>query len=166
MSDVQLPRPVVFTNKAQCRDCCRCVRVCPVKAIRMFQGQAAVVPERCFGCGTCVRKPAGGQIVPQRPGAGHAAGGAGSKAGGQRGAVVCRDISPMAMAPAAPALRRLGFSYVGETAVGAYYVAKQTARQASQTGKPVICTACPAVVSFVERYRPDLVPNLAGVYRP
>ena len=47
---------VVFTNKARCRDCYRCVRVCPVKAIRMSQGQAYVVDSRCLRCGTCVRE--------------------------------------------------------------------------------------------------------------
>ena len=48
--------PVVFTNKARCRDCYRCVRVCPVKAIRMHEGQANVVPQHCISCGTCVRE--------------------------------------------------------------------------------------------------------------
>ena len=56
MGDDNPARQVVFTNKAQCRDCYRCVRVCPVKAIRMHGGQAAVVEERCIACGTCVRE--------------------------------------------------------------------------------------------------------------
>lgn len=47
---------VVYTNKAHCRDCYRCLRVCPVKAIRMENGQAYVVEERCISCGTCIRE--------------------------------------------------------------------------------------------------------------
>ena len=47
---------VVFTSKAHCRDCYRCLRVCPVKAIRMEKGQAYVVRERCISCGTCIRE--------------------------------------------------------------------------------------------------------------
>ena len=36
------PKQVVYTNQARCRDCYRCVRVCPVKAIRIEGGQAFV----------------------------------------------------------------------------------------------------------------------------
>ena len=45
---------IVYTSKALCRDCYRCVRVCPVNAIRMKDCQAYVVPERCISCGTCI----------------------------------------------------------------------------------------------------------------
>src|SRR5512137_1217035 len=45
---------VVSTNPARCRDCYRCVRVCPVKAVRVAGGQAEVVPELCIVCGSCV----------------------------------------------------------------------------------------------------------------
>ena len=50
------PRQVVYTNEARCRDCYRCVRVCPIKAIRIDDGQAFVDPDRCISCGTCVRE--------------------------------------------------------------------------------------------------------------
>ena len=48
------PIGVVSTNPARCRDCYRCVRVCPVKAVRVAGGQAEVVPELCIVCGSCV----------------------------------------------------------------------------------------------------------------
>ena len=47
--------PVVSTNPARCRDCYRCVRICPVKAVRVASGQAEVVPELCIECASCVR---------------------------------------------------------------------------------------------------------------
>ena len=47
---------VVFTLTARCRDCYRCLRVCPVKAIRMKNGQAYVDDTRCIACGTCIRE--------------------------------------------------------------------------------------------------------------
>src|ERR1035437_1488758 len=47
---------IISTNKARCRDCYRCVRICPVKAIRISEGQAQVDPARCVACGTCVRE--------------------------------------------------------------------------------------------------------------
>lgn len=47
-------KSVVYTNKAKCRDCYRCLRVCPVNAIKMEDGQAMVIPENCISCGTCI----------------------------------------------------------------------------------------------------------------
>jgi PAS domain S-box-containing protein len=65
------------------------------------------------------------------------------------------------------ALRQLGFAYVGETAIGAYDVAAATARVVAQRpGQTHVCTACPAVVHFVEHYRPEQVSNLVPVVSP
>jgi iron only hydrogenase large subunit-like protein len=168
MGDDNPARQVVFTNKAQCRDCYRCVRVCPVKAIRMHGGQAAVVEERCIDCGTCVRE------CPQ-----HAKSFRDDVDRTVRllasGVRVAASVAP-SFAAVYPewqqrrltsALRRLGFCYVGETAIGAYQVARETAAiVAAQPNRALICTACPAVVRFVERYRPELVANLVPVVSP
>lgn len=55
---------VVYTNLARCRDCYRCVRTCPVKAVRVQNGQAQVVGELCITCGSCVRAcPQGAKSV-------------------------------------------------------------------------------------------------------
>lgn len=161
-------RQVVFTNKAQCRDCYRCVRVCPVKAIRMHEGQANVVDDRCIRCGTCVRE------CPQ-----------GAKSFRNDIDHTVRLFAPRlkiaaSLAPSfaavfprsqqrrlASGLRRLGFSYIAETAIGAYAVAQQTALLANRNpNAPCICTACPAVVRYVERYRPELLRYLAPVVSP
>ena len=159
---------IVFTNKAQCRDCYRCLRVCPVKAIRMQDGQAQVVAERCISCGTCIRH------CPQ-------------KAKGFRndvnravsllnaGGPVAASVAPSFVAMFSPwqqkrlpsALRELGFAYVGETAVGAHPVAVRTAEVVNASPhRPHICTACPAVVSYIEQYEGDLAGLLTGVTSP
>ena len=40
-------------KEANCKNCYKCVRACPVKAIQ-FQGhQAVIVEERCIACGQC-----------------------------------------------------------------------------------------------------------------
>ena len=63
------------------------------------------------------------------------------------------------------ALRRLGFAYVGETAIGAYHTARpgRSDRRRAEPGRQHICTACPAVVRYVERYRPELISALTPV---
>jgi iron only hydrogenase large subunit-like protein len=64
------------------------------------------------------------------------------------------------------ALRRLGFRYVAETAVGAHFVAQATAELVRQGGGPHICTACPAAVNYVEKYRCEWVPRLLPLVSP
>ena len=44
----------IFTEKRECQDCYKCVRNCPVKAIKVEGGYASVVPELCIFCGHCV----------------------------------------------------------------------------------------------------------------
>jgi PAS domain S-box-containing protein len=168
MAAGDLPRQVVFTNKAQCRDCYRCVRVCPVKAIRMHEGQAAVVEERCISCGTCVRE-CPQQAKSFRNDVDRAvrlfAGGA--KVAASIAPSFASVFTTWQQRRLPSALRRLGFSYVGETAIGAYQVACQTVVAAGTRPEySMICSACPAVVRYVELYRPELAPNLAPVVSP
>jgi iron only hydrogenase large subunit-like protein/uncharacterized Fe-S cluster-containing protein len=162
------PGQVVYTNKARCRDCYRCVRVCPVKAIRMRNEQAFVVEDRCIACGTCIREcPQGAKSF--RNDVEHAVRLIGS------GSPVAVSIAPSFASifneweqkRLASALRKLGFSYVAETAVGAYHVAKQTTEYVqARKDKAHICTACPAVVRLVERYHPELSDNLIPLVSP
>ncbi len=159
---------IVYTNKARCRDCYRCVRMCPVKAIRMRDGQAFVVAEACVSCGTCIREcPQGAKVFRRdverveemlaQPG------------------MTAASVAPSFAALFTEAerrrfpsvLRRLGFGFVSETAVGATPVAHATADwAATHPGETHIATSCPAVVCYVERYRPELVPCLTPVASP
>jgi len=163
----KLKQPVIFTNEARCRDCYRCVRVCPVKAIKVEGNQARVDPQRCIVCGTCVREcPQGAKTY-------------------RRDIVVAEEILKnnnlvaVSIAPAfagvfaqweysrlPSALRRIGFKYVGETAIGAYLVARQTAREVKGQSGMHICSSCPAVVNYIEKYEHDQVPNLVTVVSP
>ena len=160
------PGQVVFTNKAQCRDCYRCLRVCPVKAIKMHDGQASVEADRCIACGTCIRE------CPQ---------GAKSFRNDLEKAIRILKESKVVAASIAPsfaaffkeweqkrlpsALRKLGFSYIGETSIGAFPVAKESVKN-RKPNQHNICTACPAVVGFVEKYMPELSDNLVEVTSP
>jgi iron only hydrogenase large subunit-like protein/uncharacterized Fe-S cluster-containing protein len=159
---------VVYTNKAHCRDCYRCLRVCPVKAIKMENGQAYVVGSRCISCGTCIREcPQGAKSF--RNDLEHALSIIAS------GEPVAVSIAPSFAAVFSEweqkrlpsALRKLGFSYVGETAIGAYHVAKETARIAeSHKETSHICSSCPAIVSYIEKYEPDKSDMLIPVVSP
>lgn len=159
---------IVYTNEAKCRDCYKCVRVCPVNAIRMSGGQASVVNERCIMCGTCIRN------CPQNA------------------KTYRRDIhkvrefldggytTAVSVAPSFPALfneweikripsllRKLGFRYVYETAVGAFYSALFSAAELqSKDKRNLVCSACPSFVNYVRKYHPSLTDQLSGVDSP
>ena len=56
-------RNPIYTQERECQDCHKCIRECPVKAIRVHDGQAHVVAERCIACGTCIREcPQGAKV--------------------------------------------------------------------------------------------------------
>ncbi len=159
---------VVYTNNAMCRDCFRCVRVCPVKAIRLNDGQASVVDDRCIACGTCVRE------CPQHAKTYRNDIAVASELIRTKDKVACSlapsfaGFFPSWQRKRIPSvLRRLGFSYVGETAIGAYFVAQATALYVNKHRKePSICTSCPAVVEYVQKYQPAWARYLVPVVSP
>ncbi len=159
---------VVYTNKAHCRDCHRCLRVCPVKAIRMEDGQAYVVPERCIACGTCVREcPQGAKQYVRHAGKARAFIASGDFVAASVAPSFAGYLKPSEQRRLAGALRRLGFSFVAETAAGAFRSAMKTAEIiAEDPGSPHICSACPAVASYVEKYVPDGAKHLVGAASP
>ena len=159
---------VVYTNKAHCRDCHRCLRVCPVKAIRMEDGQAYVVPERCIACGTCVREcPQGAKQYVRHAGKARELIGAGGFVAASVAPSFAGYLKPSEQNRLAGALRRLGFSFVAETAAGAYRSAIKTAEIVeADSDSPHICSACPSVVSYVEKYVPESTKYLVGAASP
>ena len=157
---------LITTIKEKCRVCYTCVRECPAKAIRIYNGQAEIIPERCIACGHCV-------IVCSQ------------KAKQQRSS--CQYVLELlqseqkvvaCVAPSFPAefeteeelvgkLKALGFANVFEVAFGADIVALQYKKLLdSDPHQRFITTACPAVVAYVEKYHPSLVKNLAPIVSP
>jgi signal transduction histidine kinase/iron only hydrogenase large subunit-like protein len=159
---------VIQTIKQNCRRCYSCVRACPAKAIRVVDGLAAVVPERCLGCGNCT-------VVCSQNAKAYASGVENVErmlAGGARVAAL--------VAPSFPAdplgqdagrmvgtLRALGFRYVVEVAYGADLVSAEYERLLSNhTCGTRIATACPAVVEYVRKYNPAMVDDLVPIVSP
>ena len=65
------------------------------------------------------------------------------------------------------ALKKLGFSVVEETAIGAAEVSKEYARLMKDGHmKNIIATACSSVVMLIERHFPELIGQLAPVSSP
>lgn len=160
---------VITTNLARCRDCYRCVRTCPVKAIKVVNGQAQIVPELCIACGSCVRAcPQEAKVIRDDRSAVQEAIRAGYR--------VVASVAPSAPAyfgvrvfsQLEEALRALGFAAAGETAYGAEMVgiAHRELVDAEPSRWPIITSSCPVVVNLIERYYPDLVGHLAPIASP
>ncbi|MHB8108579.1 MAG: [Fe-Fe] hydrogenase large subunit C-terminal domain-containing protein [Syntrophorhabdaceae bacterium] len=159
---------IVFTLTARCRDCYRCLRACPVKAIRMQNGQAYVDEQRCIACGTCIREcPQGAKTFRNDINT--------AKKLIDDGHFVAASIAPSFAAVfnswqrsrLPSALRALGIRYVGQTSLGAYQISLQSRKIAEKgDARPHIATACPALINYIEKYQPRLIDYLLPLMSP
>lgn len=149
---------VIYTELTECQDCYKCLRECPVKAIQIVQGHARVIEERCIHCGTCV------EVCPQK------AKKVRKDLDRARILVRLRPKSVLSLAPSfvaefpelpverlIAACRRLGFTHVSETSVGADLVSRGM-RELVERERPamVISSACPSVVQYIDKYLPSM----------
>lgn len=158
----------IFTVEERCKGCYACIRSCPAKAIKVKEGIAGVMDERCVACGYCINICAAGakqtrsevDLVRQLL--------------EQPSPVIALLSSslPAALPDIRPrqvvsALKKLGFSEVMEAAFGAELVCLEYARLlAENPGRPILSSTCPAMVSFIEKFYPELIGNLAPIVSP
>lgn len=157
---------LITISQANCKNCYKCVRYCPVKAIKIKDGQAEVIEERCISCGICVN------ICPQKA---KVIRSDIDKVKGfiKEGHTVVASIAPSFLSVAAnpedfiARLHGLGVHEIRETAEGAELVSRQYPRIIKELpSKPVISTACPVIINLVERYYPKLLSHLAPLVSP
>lgn len=161
-------KQLVFTVKDRCKVCFACVRECPVKAIKIINGQAEVISERCIGCGNCVK------VCRQE-----------AKVFLKQTAEVLELLNSgqrtvACIAPSFPAefteiedyrilvgmIKALGFDLVVEVAFGADMVATAYKNLYNSNSQSIISSDCPAIVYYIEHYQPDQVPHLAPFVSP
>ena len=161
----------MYIDQEKCTNSYSCIRVCPVKAIKVKSGaeHPFIIPERCIGCGLC--------YISCSP-----------------GAISFRDSIDQTLdfissnkkniALVAPSIasefdditdyrklvamiRKLGFDHVHEVSFGVDIIAaryRELFEKAS--GKYYITSNCPAIVKIIEKYYPGLVSNLAPLVSP
>ena len=158
----------IYTEKRECQDCYKCVRHCPVKAIKVESGYASVVPELCILCGHCVEvcPNAAKRVRDDLPQA--------------RQMLATKPRVVLSLAPSyvsefpeltsgqlIRAFKRLGFFGVSETALGAQQVTAQAAAALAEGGGRVLySSACPTVVSYLQKHRPADSQFLTGLRSP
>lgn len=157
----------VRLDSDRCKGCINCMKRCPTEAIRVRNGKATILYDRCIGCGECIRACA------------HQA-----KRAVYDPFDLIHDYEYKVALPAPSlygqfhnlddinvvleGLLKLGFDMVYEVAQGAELISDFTRKyMAGNPKKPVISSACPAVVELIlirfHRLKENLLPVIAPV---
>lgn len=158
----------ITLKKSNCKNCYKCIRYCPVSSIKFSDNQASVISDECVFCGRCY------VICPQN--AKEIAGDTHKvKTFIQRGIPVIASIAPSFVAnykganinSIEIALKKLGFSGVEETAIGATIV-KQSYEKMLRSGekKVLISSCCYSVNLLIQKYFPNILHYLAEIKSP
>lgn len=154
--------------KANCKNCYKCLRECPVKAIKIKNEQAEIVEDRCIGCGQClIVCPQDARKIKSDLNE--------IKRAILEGKKVVASIAPSFVGALelnnhgqlVTALYSLGFQWVEETALGAELVADHY-NHIAEIGnyENLITTCCPSANYLVDQYYPTLTKYLLPVVSP
>jgi len=158
---------ILSVPQGRCRECYACIRACPVKAVKMADGQVDIIEERCVYCGRCTVACPGSSLELGDIGAAY-----GFLAEGRRTVAILApeypaSFYPMSSEQLAFLIELAGFYGHEDTVLGEELVARQYLRHfAAGHDFPVIRSTCPAAITWVEKYYPDLSDYLAPVVSP
>ena len=155
-------------KKSNCKNCYKCIRHCPVKSIRFSGNQAHIIENECILCGHCfvVCPQNAKEIVDETEKV---------KVLIQSGDPVVVSLAPsfaanyedVGIEAMREALKKLGFSDVEETALGATLVKREYDRILKEEDRDiVISSCCHSVNLLIQKYFPHLLPYLADVLSP
>jgi two-component system NtrC family sensor kinase len=159
---------IIYTLKERCRGCYACVRGCPTKAIKVENHLAEVMPDLCVNCGNCVRVCAPkAKFIESDIDEVKNLLASGSEVIAIPSSSFPAALPNMRAGQFISALKKLGFAEVMEDAFGAEMVCREYNRllKGKKSG-PIFSSTCPAVVSYVEKFYPQLVDHLAPIVSP
>lgn len=155
-------------KKSNCKNCYKCIRHCPVKAIRFSGNQAHIIGNECILCGQCfvVCPQDAKQIVSET----------------EKVKVFLQGAEPVivSLAPSfianydgitigamRKALKQLGFYDVEETAIGATIVKNEYERMLREDDRDVIISSCCHSINLlIQKHYPQALQYLADVVSP
>ena len=155
-------------KKSNCKNCYKCIRHCPVKAIRFSANQAHIIGNECILCGHCfVVCPQNAKEIVD--------GTEKAKVLLQSGDPVIVSLAPSFIAnydgvgieAMRRALKKLGFADVEETAIGATIVKNESERMLREEERDIVITSCCHSVNLlIQKYYPACLEYLADVMSP
>ncbi len=155
-------------KKSNCKNCYKCIRHCPVKAIRFSGNQAHIIGNECILCGQCfvVCPQNAKEIVNEVEKV---------KVFLQSGTPVVVSLAPSFIAnydgvgidAMRTALKKLGFYDVEETAVGATIVKNEYERMLKEEDRDIIISSCCHSINLlIQKHYPAALEYLADVMSP
>ncbi len=155
-------------KKSNCKNCYKCIRHCPVKAIRFSGNQAHIIGNECILCGHCfVVCPQNAKEIVD---------------GTEKARVLLQSGDPVVVSLAPSfianyegvgiesmrrALKKLGFFDVEETAIGATIVKTEYERMLREEERDIIITSCCHSVNLlIQKHFPTALEYLADVMSP
>ena len=155
-------------KKSNCQSCFRCVRKCPIKAIRFSGGQAHIIGNECILCGNCVIQcPQNAQEIADST---------------EKVRVLLQSGDPVVVSLAPSfianyegvgiegmrrAIKALGFYDVEETAIGATIVKREYERMLHEgTRDVIISSCCHSVNLLIQKRYPSCLQYLADIMSP
>ncbi len=155
-------------KKSNCKNCYKCIRHCPVKAIRFSGNQAHIIGNECILCGQCfvVCPQDAKEIVDETEKV---------KVLLQTGEPVIVSLAPSFVAnydgaginSMRKALKKLGFYDVEETAIGATIVKNEYERMIKEEDRDIIISSCCHSINLlIQKHYPFALEYLADVVSP
>ena len=155
-------------KKSNCKNCYKCIRHCPVKAIRFSGNQAHIIGNECILCGQCfvVCPQDAKQVVDETEKV---------KVLLQSGEPVVVSLAPSFVAnyegiginAMQKALKQLGFYDVEETAIGATIVKNEYERMLKEDERDVVISSCCHSINLlIQKHYPQALQYLADVVSP
>lgn len=158
----------VRLHEDMCKGCTICVTGCPVEAIRVRDGKAHILEERCIDCGECIRR------CPNK---------AKYACSSELDELKKYDITAALLTPSIygqfnlhysaeqihEAVKSLGFTEVYDVSVDALEVSRATADLINSGGdlpKPLISSSCPTVLKLIQVRFPSLLENILPLLPP
>lgn len=160
--------PVVGIKDENCVNCYACISACPVKLCNDASGDVVKIdPDRCLGCGSCIdacthdaRHPIDdfeAFLVDL-----------------QKGVPIIAVVAPAAAAQFPNQylqlngfLKHLGVEAFFDVSFGAELTVKSYLQHLKDNSpRAIIAQPCPAIVSYIELYQPELLPHLAPADSP
>jgi two-component system NtrC family sensor kinase len=158
----------IDVNNRKCRLCLYCVQLCPAKAIKLEKDSIRIIPDRCILCGSCI-SACPHQAMSYRSGLSDVK----KIFSSNEKTIACLDPAfPAVLDVGTPrqlvtALKKLGFSEVWEGAFGAELVSQAYRELLHNTlHQTIISSFCPVIVFYIQKYLPQLVPNIARIVSP
>ena len=162
---------LIHIDLDKCNNSHACIRACPVRAIKVQKNSEypEINHDRCIGCGSCLNV-CGVNAVSYQSSLDQTFEILKSKS--KVAAIVDPSISGefpdiSDYRKFVEMIRKLGFDYVNEVSFGVDLVAMEYKKLFTNfKGKYYITANCPSIVSYIEKFYPEMITNLSPIVTP